>query len=165
MEDFVPTRASQIKKNAVNNYDSVIYQTAKKTILKHNSDDKKLLKKDPMKDNEFIDLRKQQEKEMKKARYDVIKFGMSGFEKVKARKAKVELAISLGAVPPKKRRINYKALKARRETEKESRDKHTSGFTNSMFKVKSKKTYKKNSSDILGIYGKVSQDFVAKSKR
>jgi len=104
-------------------------------------------------------------KEMKKLRYEIIKFGMSGFEKPKARRAKVELAISLGAKPPKNRRMNYKALKMRRKIEKERKKEegHKSGFTSSLLKPKSKKIQKKDNG-ILQVYGKVPKDISSKKK-
>lgn len=165
MEDFVPTRVSQIKKNATSDYISVNYEAPKR----------KLKPADGLRDNEEQDskkkqmpaeLKEQQEKEMKRLRYDVIKFGMSGFEKPKARRAKVELAISLGAMPPKNRRMNYKTLKKSRMIEKQKKkkeEKHISGFTSSLLKSKSKKVHKKDS-DILGVYGKVSKGALAKQK-
>ncbi|KYN21028.1 hypothetical protein ALC57_06936 [Trachymyrmex cornetzi] len=87
---------------------------------------------------------------------------MSGFEKPKARRAKVELAISLGAIPPKNRRMNYKTLKTRRKIEKEKKkeEEHKSGFTSSLLKPKSKKTRK--DSGILQVYGKVPKDMPKK---
>lgn len=165
MEDFVPTRVSQIKKNATSDYISVNYEAPKR----------KLKSADDLRDNEAQDskakqtpaeLKEQQEKEMKRLRYDVIKFGMSGFEKPKARRAKVELAISLGAMPPKNRRMNYKTLKKSRMIEKQrnkKEEKHTSGFTSSLLKPKSKKVHKKNSG-ILGVYGKVPKGALVKQK-
>lgn len=170
MEDFVSTRASQNKKTAVNNYVSINYEAPKKkSRQKVSLDDKKQLQKgdsiDSTKKQTTAELKKQQEKEMKKARYDVIKFGMSGFEKAKARKAKVELAISLGAVPPKNRKMNYKVLKERRKMEKEKKKKeeHVSGLTSSLLRPKSKKAHKKDSG-ILGIYGKVPKNTLPKQK-
>lgn len=170
MEDFVPTRASQNKRTAINNYVSVNYEAPKKKPRQMNNlNDEKQLQKDdsanPTEKQSTAELKKQQEKEMKKARYDVIKFGMSGFEKAKARKAKVELAISLGAVPPKNRRMNYKLLKVRRKMEKEKKKEeiHVSGFTSSLLRPKSKRAHKKNSG-ILGIYGKVSKNALPKQK-
>lgn len=94
---------------------------------------------------------------MKRARYEVMKFGMSGFEKAKAKRANVALAVSLGAKPPKNRRVNYKKLMTQRKKEKEEaeRDRRSSGLDRSMLKHKVKNTRKKSSDGILGAYGKV----------
>lgn len=43
------------------------------------------------------------EKELKRIKYDVFKFGMNGFQKEKKQDTRVELAIKLGAKPPKKK--------------------------------------------------------------
>lgn len=159
MEDFVSTRGSQINKNAVDNYVAVNYKVPKKkskSIDDTNTEDKTSKKDSKMKPE---DLKKQQEIEMKKARYDIIKFGISGFEKSKAKKAKMELAISLGAIPPKNRKKNYKILKQRQEKEKTrmKEEKHTSGFTRSLLKPRTKKMRRKDSG-ILGSYGKISKE-------
>lgn len=166
MEDFIPTRASRIKEN----YISVHYNASNKKSVSTDSlaNKQKLTKNDPansIKETNPAELKKEQEKEMKKARYDVIKFGMSGFEKKKAKKTKVELAISLGAIPPKNKRMNYKKLKMHRkmDDEKMRKNEYTSGFTSSLLKPKVKKIYKKDSG-ILGAYGKVSKSASQKQK-
>lgn len=168
MEDFVPTRGSQIKKTAKSDYVSVSYKAPKKKLKSTDDLDKEKLKDMSVMKQTPAELKEKQEKEMKKLRYEVIKFGMSGFEKPKARRAKVELAISLGAIPPKNRRMNYKALKIGRRIEKEKKKKkeeegHKSGLTSSLLKPKSKKTQKKDSG-ILRVYGKVSKDVLLKQK-
>ncbi|KYQ57398.1 hypothetical protein ALC60_03717 [Trachymyrmex zeteki] len=166
MEDFVPTRGSQVKKTATSDYISVNYTAPKKKVKSADDSNNKEKLKESTKQTP-AELKEQQEKEMKKLRYEIIKFGMSGFEKPKARRAKVELAISLGAIPPKNRRMNYKALKMRRKIEKEKEKKkeegHKSGLTSSLLKPKSKKTRKKDSG-ILQVYGKVSKTILPKKK-
>lgn len=167
MEDFVPTRGSQVKKTAASNYISVNYEAPKRKV-KSDSDNKEKLGDQSVVKQTPAELKQQQEKEMKKLRYEVIKFGMSGFEKPKARKAKVELAISLGAIPPKKRRMNYKTLKMRQMKEKEKEKKkeegHKSGLTSSLIKSKSKKTPRKKDTSILRVYGKVPKEVLSKKK-
>ncbi|XP_011345697.1 uncharacterized protein C1orf131 homolog isoform X2 [Ooceraea biroi] len=165
MEYFVPTRSSEIKKNAANDYTFVKYEAPKKKTRSAADDvDDKRKEKDKPKLTP-AEVKKQQEKEMKKARYDVIKFGMSGFEKSKAKKAKVELAISLGAIPPKNRRMNYNNVKRQRkkEKEKEKKKEHISGLTSSLLKRNSKTVHKRDSG-ILGVYGKVPRDILSKKK-
>ncbi|KAL3193479.1 hypothetical protein MRX96_016833 [Rhipicephalus microplus] len=46
----------------------------------------------------------------KKARHDVLKFGIKGLDKPKQEEAKISLAVQLGAKPPKNRYLNYKEL-------------------------------------------------------
>lgn len=43
------------------------------------------------------------DKVMKLVRYDVFKFGMSGFDKKEKEDARVALAVKLGAKPPKQK--------------------------------------------------------------
>lgn len=161
----MPTRGSQIKKNTANDYISVNYESPKKKLKPIDGSHKQEDQENSKTKQTPAEMKEQQEKEMKRFRYEIIKFGMSGFEKPKARRAKVELAISLGAISPKNKRMNYKALKARRKIEKEKKkeEKHISGFTSSLCKSKSKKQHKKDSG-ILGVYGKVSKDIVPKQK-
>lgn len=166
MEDFVPTRGSQVKKNATSDYICINYEAPKKKKRSTgDTDDKNGSTANAKPKLTPAELKEQQEKEMKKARYDIIKFGMSGFEKPKAKRAKVELAISLGAIPPKNRRMNYKVLKARRKKEKEKKTgDHVSGFQSSLLKPKSKAVRKKDSG-ILGVYGKVPKGTLSKRKK
>lgn len=163
MEDFVSTRGSQINKSAVDNFVAVNYKTPKKkskSTNDTNSKDKKSQNDSKLKPE---DLKKQQEIEMRKARYDIIKFGISGFEKSKAKKAKMELAISLGAIPLKNRRKNYKILKQHQEKEKKRKkeEKHMSGFTHSLLKPRTTKVRRKDGG-ILGSYGKVQKTYIKK---
>ncbi|TGZ46538.1 uncharacterized protein [Temnothorax longispinosus] len=167
MDDFVPTRGSQVKKTATSNYVSVNYEARKKKPKSTDNSDSKENSDESVMKQTPAELKEQQEKEMKRLRYEIIKFGMSGFEKPKARRAKVELAISLGAKPPKNRRVNYKALKTSRKIEKEKEKKkegHKSGLASSLLKPKSKKTRKKDSG-ILRVYGKVPKDVLLKQKQ
>lgn len=59
---------------------------------------------------------------MKKARYDVIKFAMTGLSGTDKHDAETALAISLGAKAPKSAYVNYKDLQATRKKEKEERE-------------------------------------------
>lgn len=61
----------------------------------------------------------QMEFDMQKARYEVLKFGMKGFDKEKQKKDKISMAIKLGAKPPKKEYKNYKELMAEKKVQKE----------------------------------------------
>ncbi|XP_047350919.1 uncharacterized protein C1orf131 [Vespa velutina] len=175
MEDFIPTKVSKVKKDAVKDFFSATYIAPKKTSKSSNDIDKKdevdveTDNRDKFSDpkgNSQLDRRKQQELEMKKARYDVIKFGISGFESSKAKEAKVELAIRLGAKPPKNKSLNYKVLKDERKKEAEAakNKEPISGLSKSLMKHKSRTKQKKNSG-ILGMYGKVHKDALVKNKK
>lgn len=59
------------------------------------------------------------EKELKRARYDVFKLGMSGFHKEKKQDTRIELAIKLGAKPPKNKAVSYKDLLIMKKQEKQ----------------------------------------------
>ncbi|KAF7403210.1 hypothetical protein HZH68_006004 [Vespula germanica] len=175
MEDFIPTKVSKIKKDAVKDFFSTTYIVPKKALKSSNDIDKKdevdveTDNRDEFsntKANSQLDRRKQQELEMKRARYDVIKFGISGFKSSKAKEAKVELAIRLGAKPPKNQNLNYKVLKHKRKKEAMAakRKESISGLSKSLVKHKNKKKQKKNSG-ILGMYGKVHKDALVKNKK
>ncbi|XP_057324759.1 uncharacterized protein C1orf131 homolog [Microplitis mediator] len=149
MSGFVMTRAAQVKKNAQENFVAVTYTAPKKKIKKTGDAVNKI--------NEPQDKEEDQEKEMKRLRWDVMKFGSSGFEGAAKHKAKVALAISLGAKPPKNRRMNYKNLKLKRSREKEEAAKeqeHQSGLASSLKKTMKKKRVRKETG-ILDVYGKV----------
>ncbi|XP_076038742.1 uncharacterized protein LOC143023949 isoform X2 [Oratosquilla oratoria] len=55
---------------------------------------------------------------MKKTRFEVFKFGMSGFDKMKKKETKEALAIRLGAKPQKNKNIPYKQLMKMKKEEK-----------------------------------------------
>ncbi|XP_012266942.2 uncharacterized protein C1orf131 [Athalia rosae] len=125
MSGFVVTRGAISKENAVRDFVAVSYTAPKKKKqsigvnpkgagtgigLSHGD----LLLKEPKK-MQAADIRKEQDKQMKRARFDVIKFGMSGFDGVKGEEAKIALAVKLGAKPPKKKAKNYKELKLERQ--------------------------------------------------
>lgn len=197
MDDFIPTRATQSKKNVEKLYEVTTYKAHKK---KEVDPSKKFVKKEAVKRkkvyDEFgdeiedeeepqpVDKKRQDELEMKRFRYDVIKLGMSAMEQKQARHAKIALAVSLGAVPPKNRKMNYKKLIEKRKLEKlqeAKKKKHVSGFdpsqlTKNRIKIKGKtdkpqgKSSKhgnknKKSGGILDHYGKVNPKMDHKKKR
>ena len=59
------------------------------------------------------------ELDMRKARHEIIKFGMTSLKSKDLEDAEASLAISLGARPKKKAAINYKELQAQRKKEKQ----------------------------------------------
>lgn len=174
MADFIPTRVSRVKKDAVKEFLSVNYEGPKKKIKGNVVGSEERQKAESSKSNvteskesKYNDEKKKQELEMKRVRYEVMKFGMSGFEKVKANEAKVALAISLGAKPPKNTGINYKVLQRQRKEQKrmEKNEERTSGLEKSMIKYKTKKIHRKDSSGILGVYGKANKKALSKIKK
>lgn len=167
MEDFIPTRVSQFKKNAPSNFVSVQYEAPRK---KKKVNSESIVTKAPSRiieeGDKEIDPRRRQELEMKRIRYEVIKFGMSGFQKTQAKKAKIALAISLGAKSSKNKTMNYKKLKElrQRENRRKERLEQVSGVTKSLVKHKPMKK-KKKSDGILGVYGKVEEAALGKSRK
>ncbi|BES93492.1 Hypothetical protein NTJ_06301 [Nesidiocoris tenuis] len=72
------------------------------------------------------------ELDMKQARFEIYKFAQSGLSGLDKQKSQRELAIKLGAVPPKKTALNYKKLKEKLQKDqikkKESNDLSHLGF-------------------------------------
>ncbi|XP_060812295.1 uncharacterized protein C1orf131 homolog [Bombus pascuorum] len=173
MEDFIPTRVSKIKQDVVKEFVSVNYERPKKRVKtiesKENNDvenSKFNVTKNERNEN---DKKRKQELEMKRVRYEVMKFGMSGFKEKKAKEAEVALAISLGAKPPKRKAINYKILQRERKIQKKTRRDdvtHASGLKKSLSNHKNKKARSKRGSDgILNVYGKVSKKTLGKNQK
>lgn len=95
----VQTKAMLLKKSTEStDFKAVVFETHKskkgigrKSMAKKNADD----------DNGF---------DMKKARYEVFNYGISGYDFKDQQKAKIALAVKLGAKPPKNAYKNYKDL-------------------------------------------------------
>lgn len=162
MDDFIPTRVSRIKKDAVKEFVSVNYEKPKKKkeVIKNKENNDIQNSKFNItknKQNENNDEKRKKELEMKHIKYEVMKFGMTGFKGIEAEEAEVALAISLGAKPPKKKGINYKILKHERKQETQQKDvKSVSGLEKSLIKHKIKKV-RKNSNNLLRMYGKINK--------
>ncbi|XP_043795297.1 uncharacterized protein C1orf131 homolog [Apis laboriosa] len=163
MEDFIPTRVSRIKKDAVKEFVSVNYEKPKKKkeiIKSKENNDIQNFKFNITKNeqNENNDEKKKKELEMKRIKYEVMKFGMSGFKGIEAEEAEIALAISLGAKPPKKKGINYKILKHERKQETQQKNlKFVSGLEKSLINHKIKKVHRKSSNNLLRMYGKINK--------
>lgn len=100
---------------------------------------------------------------MKRIKFEVMKFGMSGFKGIEAEEAEVALAISLGAKPPKKKGINYKILKHEKKQETQQKDtKFVSGVEKSLINRKIKKVHRKSSNNLLKMYGKINKKTLSK---
>ncbi|GAB0092975.1 hypothetical protein DMENIID0001_080270 [Sergentomyia squamirostris] len=118
-----------------------------------------------------------EEFDIRKARNEVLKFGLSGFQAVEKEKAQVAMAIKLGAKPPKREYKNYKKLQEEQKQEKESQaaeesfkslGKKASGEALLSLKKFSKKTRKRRKDDsgaMLKEYGTISTEKLATIKR
>lgn len=163
MEDFIVTRCVKNKKQALEKFQAVTYEAPKKkekteSFIKKIKD---LKSENPEDEKPEMEPRKKQELEMKRARFEVMKFGMTGFKKNKARDAKIALAISLGARPLRNKKRNYKEILNERKLQKAKEERQktavSSGVTQSLKKPKRRRKFKKESG-ILGVYGKVQKD-------
>jgi hypothetical protein len=183
MEDFIQTRGSKHVENAEKLHSIITYQTYKPSNTTKINDKSNNIRNNRIKQHDDVeadndsklDEKTRQEKEMKRFRYDIIKFGMSGLDKQKFKHAKMALAISLGAKPPKNKRKNYKKLIEERKkiaAQEAKKLKFASGFSASklLMKHKNKDNSKSNtkkskkSNGILDIYGKVDKTKTYKKK-
>ncbi|XP_030752591.1 uncharacterized protein C1orf131 homolog [Sitophilus oryzae] len=150
--DFVPTRASLLKGKPVNDYQEVSFTSykskGKKESTKMDSEDN-ILKND-------LDV--------KKVKHEIVKLSIEGLNPLKKEEAKIQLAIKLGAKPPKNKYKNYKELIKERKEHKEKIKKQES-FQQLGKNAIGKSTAKGKSFDkkrkkegILDVYGKVSKD-------
>lgn len=146
---FVPTRSS-LGKNAA--HQIVTFQSNKKSVSSKSSE---LPKNDS---SQIID--------MKKARFEVYKFAQNSLHGEEKQKSKIELAIKLGAKPPKNKFKNYKLLKEEMKKELEEAEKkkelynipvkHRISAHKSKLNKGTLKRKRKIGSGILNTYGKVS---------
>lgn len=159
MEEFIVTRGAKNPNQALKNFMSVTYEAPKKKQKSENSTPVMSIKPKLNEEQNNVDPKRKQELEMKRARFEVMKFGMSGLKKTKAKEAKIALAISLGAKPPKNRKRNYKEILKDKKIEKikQERRKSYSGANDSLKKKKTRRKVKKDSG-ILGIYGTVQKE-------
>lgn len=157
MADFIPTRASMLKPNAAQEVIVTTYEGSKNKGTKSVIPNKEMGLK--LNNTNKVETREDQEKQMKKLRFEVMKFGMTGLSKAKARQANLELAIKLGAKPPKNKRQNYKKLKERKQKEEEKKKEQiASGFDGSLLNMRrngKKKSAPKRDKGILSSFGKV----------
>lgn len=105
--DIIPTKAMLLKKKeAVKEFKAVVFETHKS---KKSEGTKKFPQKRPsgVKDND-----EQDGLDMKRVRHEVFNFGISGYNFQDQQKAKVALAVKLGAKAPKNSYKNYKDLQA-----------------------------------------------------
>ncbi|XP_077538444.1 40S small subunit processome assembly factor 1-like [Haemaphysalis longicornis] len=79
----------------------VVYQNpSKRKLRKHHREEQE--------DESGVQQQNGNEISFKKARYDILKFGIKGLDKPEQEEAKIALAVQLGAKPPKNKYVNYK---------------------------------------------------------
>ncbi|GFS56692.1 uncharacterized protein NPIL_462301 [Nephila pilipes] len=89
---------------------------------------------------------------IRKSRYEIKRFALSGFDAEKQKREKISIAVKLGAKPPKKKYVNYKVLMELKKKEKEERKaKQTDQYTLKQLKGRKKtsKKTRKNPSSIM----------------
>lgn len=111
--DIVPTRAMLLKKSTEpTDFKAVVFETHKS---KRGAGSKSAAAKrgtnNGKDDDDGFD--------MKRARNEVFNFGISGYDFKDQQKAKIALAVKLGAKPPKSIYTNYKDLQTERKQAKE----------------------------------------------
>ncbi|KAM3966655.1 LOW QUALITY PROTEIN: 40S small subunit processome assembly factor 1 [Aphomia sociella] len=146
---IVLTKAALALKNAENNFQFVKFESHKP-------------KKRSLADDEKSDIKSQtiqhskKDLDLKKIRHEVVKFGMSGFDSTKKEEAKIALAVSLGAKPPKRQYINYKELMQKRKEEKQQeKDEKQQMLSKNLMKTSGKKKTNNDVGYFLSGYGKV----------
>ncbi|XP_026462004.1 uncharacterized protein C1orf131 homolog [Ctenocephalides felis] len=149
----IQTKSSLLKSSS--QFNATVYEAPKpKTKQKQTTNEESPIKLVP-EDRKEID--------MKKARFEIMKFGISGFDTKKKEEAKVQLAIKLGAKPPKNKYKNYKELISEKKKnqavlEKEKNlqqlGKNVFGLSNAKGKSFERKR-KKERGGLLEVYGTV----------
>uniref|UniRef100_S4NMQ1 Uncharacterized protein n=1 Tax=Pararge aegeria TaxID=116150 RepID=S4NMQ1_9NEOP len=147
---IVLTKAALALRNAENNFKVVKFE-AHKPKKKHVEEDSKVDSKQTLPSKRDLDL--------KQIRHEIVKFGMSGFDTTKKEQAKIALAVSLGAKPPKREYVNYKELMERKKLEKQTKDdERKMMISKSILSTGTKKKKKSANNDVghfLSSYGKV----------
>ncbi|RVE50205.1 hypothetical protein evm_005040 [Chilo suppressalis] len=150
---LVLTKAALALKNAESNFQFVkfeSYKPKKKQTADNMEIDTGKVTQTFSKPNKDLDL--------KKIRHEVYKFGMSGFDPTKKQEAKIALAVSLGAKPPKREYVNYKELMQKRKLEKQKEKDDQVAINNKNILQMGVKKKKKTQNDVghfLSGYGKV----------
>ncbi|XP_045510063.1 uncharacterized protein C1orf131 [Colias croceus] len=157
---LVLTRAALALKNAEANFKVVKFEA-------HKPKKKQNLESDNMDNIINKPTGPSKELDLKKIRHEVVKFGMSGFDPTKKEEAKIALAVSLGAKPPKKAYLNYKELMSKRkqekQKEKEEKELMKSKSVMQTTGQKKKKGSKNDVGHFLSNYGKVQKKDLKKA--
>ncbi|XP_067004532.2 uncharacterized protein C1orf131 isoform X2 [Anabrus simplex] len=153
---FIPTKSALLKKEAADSFEFVVHESYKKKGSKSLKEGNQPRSKKDSK----------QEMDMKRARYEVFKFAMSGYTPQKKEEAKIALAVRLGAKPPKKPFVNYKELKVLKEKQRleEAEEKRLLNAGKSS-NLSGRKSTRKSKDGILGFYGRPGQAAVDSKRR
>ncbi|CAK1599427.1 unnamed protein product [Parnassius mnemosyne] len=160
---IVLTKAALALKNAESNFKVVKFESykSKKKEPVENEESK------TASDNQVMHSKK--DLDLKKIRHEVVKFGMSGFDGTKKEEAKIALAVSLGAKPPKREYINYKELMQKRKEEKlKQKEERQLMISKTVLKSCGKKKRKGINNDVghfLSNYGKVQKKDIKDNKK
>ncbi|KAF9408886.1 hypothetical protein HW555_011572 [Spodoptera exigua] len=156
---LIMTKAALAMKNPENNFKFVKFEAHKPKKKNTVDSDNNETKPGSQQSSKDLDL--------KKIRHEVVKFGMSGFDPTKKEEARIALAVSLGAKPPKKEYINYKELMEKRKQEKiKDTEEKQQMRSKSILQTGGKKKKKTNNDvgHLLSSYGKVKLIFSCNSK-
>ncbi|KAJ8734286.1 hypothetical protein PYW07_014837 [Mythimna separata] len=153
---LILTKAALALKNPDTNFQYIKFEAhkAKKKPVAESSG-----KSDLRPENHSKDL------DLKKIRHEVVKFGMSGFDPTKKEEARIALAVSLGAKPPKKEYLNYKELMQKRKQEKIKETEEKQQMRSKSVLQTAGKKKKKANNDVghfLSGYGKVNKKDLTK---
>lgn len=145
-------------------------QTSNFEVVCHNSHAKKSAKK--ASDSLTAGVIPTSELDMKKTRFEIYKFSKSNLNFLSRQKSNVDLAIQLGALPPKNKAKNYKELKRDKqiETEKKNEISFLKQISNNLRATKHTRKYRSKTTKfskhgdqdqgILNTYGKVGCLFI-----
>lgn len=101
--EIIPTKAMLLQKEkAANEFKTVVFESYKSK--KGKNAEKRIAGKAAKNDDDDDGL------DMKRVRHEVFNFGISGYNFQDQQKAKIALAVKLGAKPPKNQYKNYKEL-------------------------------------------------------
>ncbi|KAE8741628.1 hypothetical protein FOCC_FOCC012830 [Frankliniella occidentalis] len=174
---FIVTKSSLSRQSKPAEFEEVVFNSHKRKE-KNESASAPVKKKNKLPDPIPKRENDEQHKFLKKARYEVMRFGMTGFDAAKREETKQAIAISLGAKPKKNKGINYKELmeirKKQKEEEKANKAFHNIGKTTTGHASANTKKGKKGNRQhrskgdqnkgILGVYGKVNKHELPKKK-
>ncbi|XP_048006073.1 uncharacterized protein C1orf131 [Leguminivora glycinivorella] len=156
---LVLTKAALALKNAENNFQFVKFEAHKPKKKQAEVDKDVNLSQKELNQKKDLDL--------KKIRHEVVKFGMSGFDPSKKEEARIALAVSLGAKPPKKEYLNYKELMQKRKQEKQKEQEEKQMMRSKSILQSGGKKKKKTGNDVghlLDTYGKVQKKDLKKKE-
>uniref|UniRef100_A0A1E1WAZ5 Uncharacterized protein n=1 Tax=Pectinophora gossypiella TaxID=13191 RepID=A0A1E1WAZ5_PECGO len=158
---LIKTKAALALKDAESNFQVVKFEAHKPKKRKVLEDDKNDYKGQAPYSKKDLDL--------KKIRHEVVKYGMSGFDGSRKEEAKIALAVSLGAKPPKREYVNYKELMQKRKQEKlKEKEEKQQMIAKSILHSVGKKKKKGPAHDVghlLSSYGKVQKKDLKKDDK